>query len=728
MSLVRWFRKNNKKAMAVVVIVIMVGFIGGTYIQQLGERATGLHKVVAWFGDNNKITNYDLSLARQELEILRALRMDALLSTHDLRTILLGELLFSERRTSPALINRVRQIIRANNYRISDKQINDIYRRSMSSEVYWLLLKREAELAGITVSDKTSGHQLGRILIPQLFNGATYSQVISFLINQHGVPEDQILTAFSKLLAVLEYAAMVCSSEDMTDRQIIYNVSMEQETVDVEFVKFDSAVFAETQGQPGEQEISEHFDSYKRIFAGDISDGNPYGFGYKLPDRARIEYIAVKLDDVSAIVTPPTQEEIEEHYQKNRQLYIEQVPSDPNDPNSATVERTKSYAEVAGIISDGLLRDKINLQAERILLEAKTVTEAGLEATDTESANVSSERFKQMTGDYVTTAEELTEKYKVKVYAGRTGMLGVVDMQVDEYLGMLHIEGYGGSLVGLYRIIFAIDELGASELGPFDAPKPMMYENIGLVKDIFGRIVAIVRVIEAQKASEPGSINQTFSRETIRLEQDEEQPSEDIYSVKEKVIEDLRELAVMKATKGKAEEFIEVAVKDGWDEAVERFNELYGQSAAQEEGDPNVFSQQSFTDLRRTSRVTMETLAAQNEGNPAAQFLINAHKKEAQLIEQLYSLVPQDSNTVESVPLIVEFKPDMSYYCLKKIHVNHIEQDEYEKIKAMRAYREDDIQSQSLAVIYLNPENILQRTNFRWAGQEDEAADANAPM
>ncbi len=714
--------------MAVVVIVIMVGFIGGTYIQQLGRRATGLHNVVAWFGDNNKITNYDLSLARQELEILRALRMDVLLSTHDLRTILLGELLFSERRTSPALVNRVRQIIRANNYRISDKQINDIYRRSVSSEVYWLLLKKEAELAGISVPDKSSGYQLGRIIIPQLFNGATYSQVISFLINQHGVPEDQILTAFSKLLAVLEYAGMVCSSEDVTDRQIMYNVSMEGETVDVEFVKFDSAVFAETQGQPSEQEISEHFDKYKGIFAGDISEGNPYGFGYKLPDRARIEYIAVKLDDVSAIVTPPTQEEIEEHYQKNRQLYTEQVPSDPNDPNSATVERTKSYAEVAGIISDGLLQDKIKLQAERILREAKTVTEAGLEATETESANVSSERFKQMTGDYVTAAEELTEKYKVKVYAGRTGMLGAVDMQTDEYLGMLHLEGYGGMLVGLSRIIFAIDELGASELGPFDAPKPMMYENIGPVKDIFGRIMAIVRVIEAQEASEPEDINQTFSRETIRLEQDEEQPSEDIYSVKEKVIEDLRELAAMKATKGKAEEFIEVAVKDGWDEAVERFNELYGQSAAQEEDDPDVFSQQSFTDLRRTSRGTMETLAVQNEGNPAAQFLINAHKKEAQLIEQLYSLVPQDSNTVENVPLIVEFKPDMSYYCLKKIHVNRIEQDEYEKIKAMRAYREDDIQSQSLAVIYLNPESILQRTNFRWAGQEEETADANAPM
>ncbi len=29
MNLVKWFRKNNKKVMAVVVIVLMIGFIGG---------------------------------------------------------------------------------------------------------------------------------------------------------------------------------------------------------------------------------------------------------------------------------------------------------------------------------------------------------------------------------------------------------------------------------------------------------------------------------------------------------------------------------------------------------------------------------------------------------------------------------------------------------------------------------------------------------------------------
>ena len=35
MSLVKWFRKNNTKIMAVVVIVLMVGFIGGSALTSL---------------------------------------------------------------------------------------------------------------------------------------------------------------------------------------------------------------------------------------------------------------------------------------------------------------------------------------------------------------------------------------------------------------------------------------------------------------------------------------------------------------------------------------------------------------------------------------------------------------------------------------------------------------------------------------------------------------------
>jgi len=48
-------------------------------------------------------------------------------------------------------------------------------------------------------------------------------------------------------------------------------------------------------------------------------------------------------------------------------------------------------------------------------------------------------------------------------------------------------------------------------------------------------------------------------------------------------------------------------------------------------------------------------------------------------------------------------------------------------MKANRLFREDYVQSQSLAVIHFNPENILKRMNFKPARSEEETADPNEP-
>ena len=793
MNLVKWFRKNNKKVMAVVVIVIMFGFIGGgTLLQQLSRRATGLHETIAYFGDNKKITNNDLSLARRELDVLRSLAADVLLRNQDLRGILLGELLFAEQQTSPALINHIRQMIRTNRYRISDKQINDMYRRSVPSNIYWLLLKNEAQLAGIRVPIEQAGELLGQV-IPNLFNGQTYSQLIGVLRDRYGLPEKQLLAIFSELLAVMQYAQMICSNEDVTSSQIAQAVATSAESIDAELVEFDSAVFASSIENPASSIEQEHFNKYKKFSPSAVSEENPYGFGYKLPDRVQLEYLIVRLDDVRTLVEPPTNQQKEDYYNRNReQLFTEQVPSDPNDPNSPLNQRIKSYAEVSDMISDRLLKDKINSTANRIIQEAKIITEAGLEDTEIEPATLTDEQFKGKAGDYKTTAEQLSEKHNCKLYAGRTGLLSPIDMQTDEYFARLYLEGQGQSPVSLtqivfavceqvpsdpndpnsplrQQIVFAVDDLAASELGLFDVRKPRMYENIGPLKDLWGsarfglldssgQIMAIIRVIKTIKAAEPQSIDQTFS--TSSLEFDPNQPSalsgaegeneaENIYSVKEKVTEDLKKLAARDITKSKAEEFIGLAAKDGWDTAIDKFNELYGKQTGQDPNDPNAseisneeksvsepFKLQNLTGLRRISKATLQTLTVQTAGNPAAQFFLNERKKHRRFVEQLYSLIPQDSNTVDTVPLVIEFKPDMSFYCIKNISVKRITLQEYERTKAMQIQREDYTQSESLAAVYFNPENILKRMSFRAApaGNQrgpasagEEPADANTP-
>jgi len=735
MNLVRWFRKNNKKVMAVVVIVIMFGFVGGSYISKLGQRSSGLNQTTAYFGEKGKITNYDLYLARQELDILRMLRADALLRSQDLQGVLLGELLFTDQRASLALINRLKRTIRTNQYQISDKQINDIYRRQMPPNIYWHCLQKEAQLAGIRVSNKEVGTLLGEI-IPQLFNGQTYSQLIGAIINRERIPEEQILTTLGKLLAVVQYAKMICSNENVTTRQIMHSAKLEEEGINVDFVQFDSADFISGIEPPASNAEQEHFEKYKKLLAGDVSDENPYGFGYKLPDRVQLEYIAVRLADIRKIVTPPTQDEVGEYYNRQKEeQFTEELPADPNDPNSPPKQRIKSFAEVAGTIREELYNNKINSMAERILQDAKTLTEASLQdMNDAELAKLNPEQFAKMAGDYKTTARQLSEKHNIKVYVGQTGLLSPMDMQTDEILARLYLRNYGRNPIGLTQIVFAVDELAVSELGPFDVAKPRQFENIGPANDLLElqdsqdvseQITALVRVIKAIKASEPESIDQTFSTKTLVFDPNQEEASEDIFSVKENVAKSLKRLAAMETTKSKAEEFVEMAAKDGWDNTIDKFNELYGQNEKQDDNEPNAFDLQSIPRMQRISKATLETIAVQSRGNPAASFFLNESRKNQQFADLLYSLIPPDSNTVEALPVVMEFKPDMSYYVIKNISVKPFWKEDFEKIKALRLYREDHIQSQSMAVVHFSPENILKRMNFRLAEADEESADAN---
>jgi len=714
------------KLMAVVVIALMFIFVAGDFIQ----RGTGqtAKQVVGYIG-TRKITNYDLYVARGELELLRSLRADDLLRAQDLQGVFLAELLFSDQRGSPALINGVKSAIRRNLYAISDKQINDIYRRQAPPDVLWFCLKNEARRAGIGIPNNQAGELLGQA-IPQLFGGRTYSQFMTELMARQGIPEQQILATLGELLAVWQYAQMICVNEGLTRQQVMVEAAAERETIDAQLVEFEAETFAATEEAPSREQMQQHFDKYKTFVAGAISEENPYGFGCKLPARASLEYIAVKLDDVRTIITPPTQDEVGDYYSRNKEeLFSEQVRSDPNDPNSELVTRTRSFAEVAGTISKRLLSEKISVKAEGILQEARTLTEAG----QAEAAAATAEQPGAKPGDYEAAAKKLSEKYKIKVYAGRTGLLSSAQMQMDEHLGMLFLRGYGQNPVRLTQVVFAIDELGTSELGPFDVPKPQINENIGPVKDLMTaaagtsrRIVAVVRVIEAHKAAEPESLDVTFSTRGLQLDPNEQASKEDTYSVKEKVAEDLKKLAAMDTAKARAEEFVALAGKEGWDKALSTFEERYG---AKDPNKPKIFRLQNLTGLRRMSLATLEALAIQGQGDPSAAFFLNESRKNRLFVDKLYDLASADANTAQALPVVMELKPEMRYLAVKSISVNRLWKEDFEQAKPMQLAGEEYGQAQSLAVIHFNPDRIVKRMRFTWTetGTDAQTTDANTP-
>ncbi len=717
MSLIRWFRRNKKRMMVTVVVVIMFGFVGGSYLQKLARRDSGGDpgEVIAYSGDI-KITRKDMILANQEMEVLSVLGAEQLLksirlpmtSSYDLRPLILCQILFGQQKDSPDLDRFIKQTVRTNRYAISESQINEISAAPLPGHVYWLLLNTETEQAGLQFEDNYVGKTLGNV-IPKI-TGAGYSEVISQVVSRYGVSEDRILEVFGKLLAVLEYAKSSCSNQSLTLPQLRVDVSLRGQTIDAELVGFKSDIFAKEAAEPTEQQLSEQFEKYKKYYPESISEQNPYGFGYKLPEMAVVEYIAVKLEDVAAVIEPPTHQQAEDYYQRYAERFIRQVPSDPQDPNSPPIEQRISYAEVADIIIEQLGQERTNSKAEKILSQAREIVEKPFEELEKDPLQLSSQELAALSGDYVSTAQQLSDDYGIKVYAGRTGLLSAVDMQVDETISTLYLTGLGYNPIRLTKVIFAVDELGTSQLGPFDFPKPKMYQNIGPARDAIGQIMTLVRIVEADKGGEPNSIDYSFSKKTFDLGQESE---EAVYSAKEFVTEDLKRLAVLDTTRKKAEQFLSQVEKLGWDEALEEVNKRYSLQ------DTDSFRIEKLTGFSRRSAEDLRTAAVMNAASPEARFMVNQDKKQQNLAEHLYGLVAADANTIEGLPIVTELKANMSFLCIKDIKVRRVELSEYQRIKPVLAYNTDSINSQMLTPVHFNPDNIVKRMNFRWLDEKE---------
>jgi hypothetical protein len=256
-----------------------------------------------------------------------------------------------------------------------------------------------------------------------------------------------------------------------------------------------------------------------------------------------------------------------------------------------------------------------------------------------------------------------------------------------------------------------------------------VFRSIGPVRDLSAgpnlsdQIMALVRIVAIEPMAPPESLDVTYSTKTLRVGDTVADDDEDVYSVRKKVTEDLRKLAAWETTKTGAQEFVALAGQDGWDEAVAKYNELYGEQAKEDPNDPDVFELQYLTGLQRIPAGQLQAITTQAASNPAAPEYLRRLGIERRFMDRLYSLIPPDKDEATEVPLVMEFKPDQSFYCLRSLSIRRLNQEQFDSIRPMLLSREEHAEAQSLAAVHLNPDNILKRMDFQFAEQIAPAAD-----
>jgi hypothetical protein len=297
----------------------------------------------------------------------------------------------------------------------------------------------------------------------------------------------------------------------------------------------------------------------------------------------------------------------------------------------------------------------------------------------------------------------------------------------------MFITTYGYTPVPLTQVLFSTKELGEHATILLSMPPATMHVTFGPARDpmsatavdLTGQIMLIARVVAVEKNAAPTDVKVAYSTKTLGLG-DKPDPKSERFSVEEQVVNDVKALAAWDTTKSKAEEFMALATKDGWDKAVAQFNTLYGKQAKADPNDPNVFRVDNQVGLQRLSKADLQVLAAQVSNSPASQIVLNQAANEGMFVDRLRALIPAKSDAPAQMPVLVEFKPNESYYVLKSLTMQRLTQEEFQKMKGMVVRREEYSQVESLMAVHFNPENIIKRMNFRFAEPEDQAAEGES--
>jgi hypothetical protein len=725
MQWTKWVRKNRQVIMTVVVILLMIVFVGDIGLRQImsnfGNR--GMKQAIGTYDDGQKITRINLSEAVQELEILKNVGGDQFLFSRqsplgmpDINAQLLGYLLFHDTQVGAQLRAQLRQYSLRGQISIGTAQIDDFFSQEMESgDIYWILLSAEARKAGVAVSNQDAASAMREFIAQITQNKGDVAYAVRRVAAQLNVSELQVLSTFGKMLSILRWSEYVCDNQNVTLPEIASMIGRMTNRFDVNYASFPAQWFVKA-AAPSEDQVKTQFDTYKSFFAGDVSDQNPYGFGYKLPQRVQLEYFVVNADDVKLQIQKPTPDDVEEYYSANIDKYRTEEPKDPNNPEGEKLTRTRAFAEVASEVFNTLEQERTEKLTQLIFKDARDMMDVEMLNLSFETA--APDQLHQAAGDYRAIAAKITGKYKIPVLVGQTGLLSQSDFLTADCLSGLQIQ-HSGLQTRLSEAVFSARVTVNGEKNKLGTFNPRIWETIGPMKGYHysetankaAYVTVICRVIDVKPASEPEMIDLTYNTAGIAF--DDVKADQKVFDLKKQIVEDLQKQAAMETAKARADEFKQMVAKSNWDAAIKEYSTKYAPA------DPNNVDAGKFKELKLET-FNQQVIAGQSDIEMMHRIMLDDPSRAKMVREQIiknsrnkvFFAFLGEKNETGVISEIFEYKPDMAYYVVKDVTLKSATMEDYLKSKGFAAMRATLTDASAMSLIHFNPTGIQKRLNY----------------
>ena len=305
----KWFRKHNKKILVGLAVLLILAFVGGSWLRDLFSGSGKFKDIAVARALDTDLMRSEFFRARFDLALLNAMRipvptadeLDYVLLRHEAR-----EMGFD----GGALT-------------VSDDMANDIAGANGVSNLKGLAdkLQQVGQEFGVRLDEKLLREVIGNY-IALIQAEQTILGLPRTLQREDGQP-------------VRDYR-MTLGLAQPSERQLEMAFRNLRERINSDYVAIPAWLYGSEVTPASESDIRAQFENYRDEYPGTTE--NDYGFGYKQPSQVKIEYLSANVEKIKASLDQPSAKELAEYYELRKELYL--VPSEPESDEPEDSEAT----------------------------------------------------------------------------------------------------------------------------------------------------------------------------------------------------------------------------------------------------------------------------------------------------------------------------------------------------------------------------------------------------
>ena len=410
------------------------------------------------------------------------------------------------------------------------------------SPLEWVLMTHEAMRNGIYVPDA-----VGMVTVEQMI--AENPQVASVL-QRTGASQQMLAGAMQHMQMIEELTQMMLGGR-YSEPRLRHFARDVRSMATVEVVPVDASNLLESTIEPTPEQIQQQYEKYREAAPGTTE---PYGFGYRLPPRVKLEYIAVPLDRVAQSIVVD-EVAAQRYYQEHPERFMAPPPQPVTGPDGKMQapppqpQGQLPYREVRDRVMEELREQLATDKQNRIVQDiVATFSENSRRLKlDDEGYRVIAEQFQPISMEQL--AQQIQERH---------GVLPDVKRFEDGYLTANEIN----TLPGFGQAIVEIGQQAAPAAAYVQSTRELetdtgLLETLKLQEQIASRPVVdmngnvyIFRVTDAQEARVPRSVDE----------------------VRAEVVRDLKRVQAYEQLKERAERLADRAAQEGLAKVAADFN------------------------------------------------------------------------------------------------------------------------------------------------------------